>query len=222
MHLPQAILKLPKESSIPGHPLNEMHDIFERNKQLREFCRNEKKVSFSKPNFPKDTSYFNKFNKRIPNPGESFRVPQNFYDDYKSIFEQKRREFNSYKNTELKHIPILTKNSFIPFLEKEPNAKELLACDFLQTIQLISFIRNICSSRTKYTKTFVQWVYGLLLILEKPYNQDTSNDLRKIMKYFCRARHAIFDVNDEMLPYYQVIITILSTFYQQNNNDDCI
>ncbi|KAL7715836.1 Gem-associated protein 2 [Entamoeba marina] len=111
---------------------------------------------------------------------------------------------------------------FKTMILSSPDIDYLIHFPSSQINAFLPYIVQISRQQTQFSSEFIQWVYGILLLLQKPFGLDIRNDLRKILVYFCRARHAIFDIDDANLPSYHVIATIIAKYFQVVNEDDCI
>jgi survival of motor neuron protein-interacting protein 1 len=69
------------------------------------------------------------------------------------------------------------------------------------------------------TQHRAQWIYALLARLEKPLDPDIAASLRSLLRRAAVLRSKLTDPKDPMLPVYNILITIVAKYFNQQEPD---
>eukprot|EP00026_Physarum_polycephalum_P009225 Phypoly_transcript_09339.p1 GENE.Phypoly_transcript_09339~~Phypoly_transcript_09339.p1 ORF type:complete len:325 (+),score=70.47 Phypoly_transcript_09339:51-977(+) len=69
------------------------------------------------------------------------------------------------------------------------------------------------------TQHRAQWIYALLARLEKPLDPDIAASLRSLLRRTSVLRSKLVDPKDNMLPVYNILITIVAKYFNQQEPD---
>lgn len=65
-------------------------------------------------------------------------------------------------------------------------------------------------------RTSLQWLFALLVALDRPTHPDTDGNLRAVLRILCGKRAALSSVDDELAPDLNVLISVISRSFGQN------
>ena len=227
------LIELPKGFEEPNHPDHELYLYLQANTQLRENIQSQHQIVIQPEEENNNDNEINTMEEendyinetfRIPNPGESFRVTETFISEQKQLFQQEKIKYNQQRQ-QLQSNSTQKLPSFTQWKEKttkEPSIDYLLSFSNLQLIELVNYCQLQCKVEITYSIPFIKWLYFLLLLLETPLDMETQSLLSSILKYICRARHALFDPSDPLLIHYNQIITIIGIIYGQSTEEDML
>ena len=221
-------IELPEGFEQPNHPDHSLYLYLQQNTQIRQQLLNQTNQIQNQINEEQNNEenkeeieldYFDEQSTRLPNPGEQFRLTQEFIKEQLQLFQTQKQSFQKEEKQQQK---LLTFEQWKQKIQNKPTENDINGFNNLQIIELLKYCKMICKSQINYSQTFIEWLYFLLVALEMPLESDTQSLLSSILKYICRARHALFDPNDPMLVLYKQIITIIGIYYGQSTEDDVI
>ncbi|BFU25418.1 hypothetical protein EHI8A_067200 [Entamoeba histolytica HM-1:IMSS-B] len=213
----QQSLALPDGCEDPLHPFHDIYIYLKKNDECRNACSQQCLIlpqTQTEPHLPIN---------RIPDPGANFRIVPEFLFLYKDRFISHRNEIQSIiSKLPSSTYPFPSFDEYNKLIKQSPKVEYLASFQNTQIIELLNYSRIICKSKTSYPHVFLEWLYGLLLFLQSPFEPEVSATLNNILKYLCRAKHAILDPYDSSLPSYNVIIAIIGIYYGEASEDDIL
>lgn len=215
-------LALPKEAEDPSHPLHYLFEYFSKNEEIRNEAMLHS-LPLQQPANDFQISRTSFVYSRLPDPGTHLRIPPEFLLQHNEDFKKNRETiFHLKKTLQVQPFILPQLTQFRKMVTKSPTLESIASASQKQLKVLLDYCEQICKEDFVYSTTFMEWIYSLLLLLPTPVDAETSCCLHSTLKYMCRARHAIMDLSDSHIPYYQVIIATIGIFYGQSSDEDCL
>ena len=178
MNQSQPIFVLPPESEDPDHPLHDLFVMFQENERHRTSIP----THLPTPSKPAACALQPK---RIPNPGDAFRVNPADVEPTAAAFHARRAAF---QRSAPRHR---TAGEMRAALAGPPDAAFVAALDYVHVNQMVGVLADVLSGDSEYPAPLLAWAEAVLAAVEDPVDQSTAAALRRILCSVCRARHAL-------------------------------
>ncbi|ELP87928.1 hypothetical protein EIN_275150 [Entamoeba invadens IP1] len=210
-------LPLPPNSEDPNSEYHDIYLYFKQNEKYR--SESDKNNTLLQPHGNTFDFMETDFKMRIPYCGDEFKISPEFRLHHVEQFRVEKDELFKKKSEVVQKSEFPSYNKFKNLTEEPVDVNFLLGFQHIQIIELIKFCVEKCRALVMYSDNYCEWIYRFLLIAQEPLDSTISSSLNSILKYFCRAKQAIFDKDDKRLEKYNLIISTIVDCYRQCDED---